>query len=83
MESLGDLLKQKSSLAQHQAAIKRLKLYIKKKYRFDPQIDFYNNQLTIKTFNSAQSTVLQLDLANLNQLVGNFYDIKIKLGRVK
>lgn len=83
MESLESILSQKQSPSRHQVVIRRLKTYIEKKYRFTPQIDFNSNRLTINVFNSAQAAALRLDLANLNQLAGNSYDIRIKLAKVR
>ena len=79
MESLKDILRQRQSITQPQIASSRLQTYIKKKYRFAVKISFRGDQLIIHAQNSSQTALLNLEKTNLEQIIGQLYDIRFSL----
>ena len=81
MKSLKKLLEQRQSVAPL-SVIQRLEIYIQKKYNFSPEIKFLPQKIiTIYAPKPALASLLKLDWANLKQLVGEAYEIKIRLKR--
>ena len=81
MESLENLFAKRQFNLTVQTDIHRLKIYIQKKYSFNPEISLASNKLIIYAPTSSQTTVLRLDLSNLNQLISHQYALQIRLKR--